>query len=152
MIKAVLPVMKAQHTGAVVNVLTLAAVKPFEGEADYATANGALGTATRVLAEELGKYNIRINGARMGWLWGTSVQSWVKDQAAAENVSEEQVIEGIAGRILSRVNPPDEECARSVLFFLSDYSKMATGSVLDVNGGEYMAPDPQADTVLSWCA
>jgi NAD(P)-dependent dehydrogenase (short-subunit alcohol dehydrogenase family) len=113
MVKACLPTMKAQRSGAVVNILTIGAVKPFQGEADYATAKGALGVATRMLAHELGQYNIRVNGVRMGWLWGTKVEGWI---------------------------PPDEECAKSVLFFLSDYSKMATGAVMDVNGGEYMPP------------
>lgn len=140
MIKAALPIMKKQGGGAVVNILTLAAVKPFEGEADYATAKGALGTATRVLAHELGKYNIRLNGARMGWLWGTSVEGWVREEAAAHKVSEQDVIKGITDRIPLRAIPPDEECAKSVLFFVSDYSKMATGTVIDVNGGEYMSP------------
>ncbi|MDB5396174.1 MAG: oxidoreductase [Rhodospirillales bacterium] len=140
MIKAVLPAMKQRHAGAIVNVLTLAAVKPFAGEADYATAKGALGTATRVLAEELGKYNIRVNATRMGWLWGHSVKNWVRMQSEADGVPEQQVIDQIANRIPLKVIPPDEECAKSVLFFVSDYSKMATGGLLDVNGGEYMTP------------
>ena len=46
----------------------------------------------------------------------------------------------IAARIALGVIPPDEDCAKSVLFFVSDYSKMVTGASLDVNGGEYMAP------------
>jgi NAD(P)-dependent dehydrogenase (short-subunit alcohol dehydrogenase family) len=140
MIKACLPTMKAQHSGAVVNILTIGSVKPFEGEADYATAKGALGTATRLLAHELGRYNIRVNGARMGWLWGSKVQGWIKEQAAAASVSEQQLIDEIAGRIPLKTIPPDEECAKSVLFFLSDYSQMATGAVVDITGGEYMPP------------
>ncbi len=140
MIKAVLPTMKRQHGGAIVNVLTLAAVKPFAGEADYATAKGALGTATRMLADELGKYNIRVNATRMGWLWGHSVKNWVRMESEAQVVPEQQLIDQIAGRIPLKVIPPDEECAKSVLFFVSDYSKMATGALLDVNGGEYMTP------------
>jgi len=33
----------------------------------------------------------------------------------------------------------DEDCAKSVLFFVSDYSKVISGASIDINGGEYMA-------------
>jgi NAD(P)-dependent dehydrogenase (short-subunit alcohol dehydrogenase family) len=85
-------------------------------------------------------YNIRVNATRMGWLWGYSVKNWVRMESEANGVPEQQVIDGIAGRIPLKVIPPDEDCAKSVLFFVSDYSKMATGGLLDVNGGEYMTP------------
>lgn len=140
MVKAVLPAMKGQGGGAIVNVSTMAALKPMTGEADYATAKGALTTATRQLANELGQYGIRVNCTRMGWMWGVPVQGYVAAQAKALGVPEERVIEPIASRIALGVIPPDEECAKSVLFFVSDYSKMVTGASLDVNGGEYMAP------------
>ncbi len=35
--------------------------------------------------------------------------------------------------------PPDEDCAKSVLFFVSDYSRVISGTSIDINGGEYMA-------------
>jgi hypothetical protein len=38
------------------------------------------------------------------------------------------------------VIPPEADCAKAVLAFLSDYSAVITGSSVDVNGGEYMAP------------
>jgi NAD(P)-dependent dehydrogenase (short-subunit alcohol dehydrogenase family) len=140
MVKAVLPAMKRQGGGAIVNVSTMAALKPMTGEADYATAKGALTTATRQLANELGQYNIRVNCTRMGWMWGAPVQGYVAARAKALGVPEQTVIEPIASRIALGIIPPDEECAKSVLFFVSDYSKMVTGASLDVNGGEYMAP------------
>ncbi|HLG85698.1 MAG TPA: SDR family oxidoreductase [Alphaproteobacteria bacterium] len=140
MVKAVLPAMKRQGGGAIVNVSTMAALKPMTGEADYATAKGALTTATRQLANELGQYNIRVNCTRMGWMWGAPVQGYVRGQAKALGVPEAEVIAPIAKRIALGVIPPDEECAKSVLFFVSDYSKVVTGASLDVNGGEYMAP------------
>ena len=140
MVKAVLPTMKRQGGGAIVNVSTMAALKPMTGEADYATAKGALATATRQLANELGQYNIRVNCTRMGWMWGAPVQGYVRGQVKALGVSEAEIIAPIAKRIALGVIPPDEECAKSVLFFVSDYSKMVTGASLDVNGGEYMAP------------
>ena len=34
--------------------------------------------------------------------------------------------------------PPDDDCAKSVLFFVSDYSRVISGVSIDINGGEYM--------------
>jgi hypothetical protein len=39
----------------------------------------------------------------------------------------------------ARRDSPDEECAKSVLFFVSDYARMVTGTSLDINGSQYMA-------------
>ena len=46
----------------------------------------------------------------------------------------------ITDRIPLGVIPPEADCAKAVLAFLSDYSAVITGSSVDVNGGEYMAP------------
>jgi NAD(P)-dependent dehydrogenase (short-subunit alcohol dehydrogenase family) len=138
-IKAVLPAMKRQHSGAIVNITALAAAQPAAGQADYATAKTALEGATRQLAKEFGPYNIRVNSARMGWLWGAPAQHYLEQQAAASGVPLQDVIAPIASRIALGVIPPDEECAKAALFFVSDYSLMVTGTTLDVNGGEYFS-------------
>ena len=139
MIKAVLPAMKRQGGGAIVNVSSRSVVQPIPGENPYVAAKAALEGATRQLALELGPYNIRVNAARMGWLWGAPVQNHFREAAAAKGVPEEQLIDAVRRTIPLGVIPPDEECAKSVLFFVSDYSRMVTGTSMDVNGGQYMA-------------
>jgi NAD(P)-dependent dehydrogenase (short-subunit alcohol dehydrogenase family) len=139
MTQAVLPAMRRQQDGAIVNVSTISTVRPYPGEADYAVAKAALNGLTRQLAHELGPDNIRVNTARMGWLWGTSIQRFMTRKAAAENVPEEQLIRQVEATIPLRRIPPDEECAKSVLMLISDYARMVTGATLDINGGEYMA-------------
>lgn len=137
---AVLPAMKRQSSGAIVNIGTISTVRPWIGEADYAVAKTAMAGLSRQLAAEFGKYNIRVNYVRMGWLWGASIQRFMRREAEVLSRSEESLIAEVAQRIPLGVIPPDEECAKSALFFLSDYAKMVTGATLDVNGGEYMAP------------
>jgi len=137
MIKAALPALKA-NGGAIVNVTALAAVQPAPGQYDYATAKAALEGATRQLAKEFGPYKIRVNCTRMGWLWGAPVQGFLAHQSQATGVSEQDLMAPIVSRIPLGVIPPDEECAKTALFFVSDYATMVTGAVLDVNGGEYM--------------
>jgi NAD(P)-dependent dehydrogenase (short-subunit alcohol dehydrogenase family) len=138
MVRAVLPAMKRQGGGAIVNVSTKSSVRMVAGEGDYGTAKAAMNAATRQLATELGKYGIRVNVARMGWMWGVPVERALERRAAAQGITMDEIKASVAARIpLGRI-PTDDECARTVIFLLSDYSSAMTGAALDVNGGEVM--------------
>ena len=139
MSQAVIEPMKEAGGGAIVNINTMAVKKPMPGEGGYAAAKSAIAGATRTIAKELGRYNIRVNSTFMGWLWGAPVQGYVKHAAKAQGVPEETIIKGITQNIPLGVVPPDEDCAKTVLMFVSDYTKMVTGAALDVNGGEHMS-------------
>lgn len=137
-IRAALPHMKAQGGGAIVNISTLATRKPMIGEGGYAIAKAALGQVTRQLAVELGRYGIRVNQTVMGWMMGAPVQGYIDSMVAAGRKQDDMVAE-IAGRIpLGRI-PPDQDCAKAVLFLLSDLASEVTGAALEVNGGEWLA-------------
>jgi len=138
MIDAVLPHMKARGEGSIVNVSTRSTMQPLAGEGPYVTAKTALLGATRQLAVELGPYNIRVNAPRMGWLWGDPVRAYLGAKAEKRGVSLDEVVAEVVRDIPLGVIPPDEECAKSVLFFLSDYARMVTGTSLDINGGQFM--------------
>lgn len=142
MSQAVIPAMKAQNSGAMVMINTMAVRKPYVlpigGESGYAASKSALATAVKYLAEELGRYGIRVNSAHMGWIWGKPVRDYVRYTAKRQQVTEQQVIDGITANIpLDRIST-DDDCARAALFLVSDYATAITGASLDVNGGEYM--------------
>ncbi len=137
MTQAVVPIMKAQGGGAIVNISSMATVKPHTGEAGYAASKGAMNVVTKYLAAELGASNIRVNVARMGWMLGVPVQNYVTYAAREQGVPEKQFYDGIAANIALRRLVTDTECARVALFLLSDYASAVTGAVIDANGGEY---------------
>ena len=139
MAQAVLPAMKKAGGGAIVNVSTQASVKPFPGEGGYATAKGGLTTLSRQMAKDFGKYGVRVNTTRMGWIGGAPVQGWI-DREVAAGRKREEVVGGVTVDISLGIIPPEDDCARGVLFLVSDYSKAVSGAVLDINGGQYMAP------------
>jgi len=139
MSQAVLPGMKKAGAGAIINVSTQATVKPFPGEAAYAAAKGGLNVLTRHMATDYGQYNIRVNTVRMGWIGGKPVYGYIDAQVEAGG-DRDEIIAGITKNIALDIIPPEDDCARAVLVFLSDYAKVISGTSLDVNGGEYMAP------------
>ncbi len=139
MARAVLPQMKAQGGGAIVNVGTMETRKPLPAHGSYTVPKAALLAATRQLAVELGRYGIRVNTALPGWMWGAPVENYMKNAAAQSGAPIETIKAGISANIPLGHIPPDEECAKSVLMLLSDYASQVTGAALDINGGEYVA-------------
>ena len=139
MAQACLPSMKTTDGGAIINVSTMSTVNPFPGEGAYSAGKGGMNALTRHMAKDFGRYGIRVNTARMGWIGGAPVWGHV-DREVAAGRSREEVVGEITARIPLGVIPPEEDCAKAVLFFVSDFSKVVTGASLDVNGGQYMAP------------
>ncbi len=138
MAQAVLPAMRSTG-GAIVNVSTMSTVNPFPGESAYAASKGGLNAMTRHMAQDFGRFNIRVNAVRLGWIHGAPVRGYIDAQVAGGR-GRDAVIGEITGRIpLGRI-PGEEDCAKSVLFFVSDYAKVVSGASLDVNGGQYMPP------------
>jgi NAD(P)-dependent dehydrogenase (short-subunit alcohol dehydrogenase family) len=140
MVQAVAPVMKAQGGGAIVNVSTMASVKPHAGEVGYAASKGAVNVATKYLAQELGPSGIRVNLIRMGWMLGAPVKAYLEYAAREQGVPEKQIYDAVAANIALRRIVTDDECARAALFLVSDYASAVTGAVLDANGGEFLPP------------
>ncbi|WP_421794055.1 SDR family oxidoreductase [Hydrocarboniphaga effusa] len=139
LVQAVIPQMKRQRSGAIVNINTMAArVVPPLGEAGYAASKGALAVASKFLAKELGPDGIRVNSVHMGWMWGAPVEGYMRWQAEQSGTTVDALVEQVASQIPLRRIPPDEECARAALFMVSDYASVVTGATLDVNGGHYM--------------
>jgi 3-oxoacyl-[acyl-carrier protein] reductase len=60
-IQAVIPVMKAQGGGKIINVVAPSALRGSFGVADYAAAKGGIIALTRNAASELKPYNIQVN-------------------------------------------------------------------------------------------
>ena len=105
----------------------------------YAASKGALSTATKILAKELGPKGIRVNSVYMGWMWGPPVEMYVNFTAESMGVKPKDVIDGVTKDIPLGIIPDDSDCANAALFLISDLAKVITGANLDVNGGEFMS-------------
>jgi NAD(P)-dependent dehydrogenase (short-subunit alcohol dehydrogenase family) len=135
----VVPVMKKQGKGAIVNINTLVERKPLPMQAAYATSKGALTVATRMLAKELGEFGIRVNSVAMGWMWGPPVEGYINGAAKQAGVTPDEIIADIVKDIPIGRIPDDADCANAALFFASDLSAVVTGANLNCNGGEFMS-------------
>ena len=135
--QAAIPHLKVAGNGAIVMINSMVTRIPQAMQGGYATSKSALTSATANLALELGKYNIRVNTAYMGWMYGPPVESAIKMMAKAAGTDFETEKAKIESGIALGKIPDDADCAKAAIFLASDYACAITGASLDVNGGEF---------------
>jgi len=109
--------------GRIVNVVSLSGQKGQAGQVNYAAAKGAVIAATKSLALELGKKNVKVNAVAPGFI----------KTDMTEDIPEKDFRMLIPMR---RFGKP-EEVATVVGFLISDKASYITGEVISVNGGLY---------------
>ncbi|HTU37341.1 MAG TPA: SDR family oxidoreductase [Acidimicrobiales bacterium] len=139
MTRAALPSMRERGGGSVVMVASMVARQPQPVQGGYAISKGALLTATRVLAFELGPSNVRVNAVVPGWMAGPSVDIYIEMTSTGRGVPAQVVVDELNARVpLGRI-PSDQDVAGAVVYLASDLSSAMTGQALDTNGGEIFA-------------
>lgn len=124
-VQAVLPQMKAQKIGKIINISTNLVYNPVVTYYDYTTAKSALIGLTRNLAAELGQYGIRVNLLTGGLLKTTD----------ASRLTTEEVFDYIATTTPLRQATSVADFANAVLLMASDLSAAITGQSIAVDGG-----------------
>ena len=128
MCQGVLPIMKKQSQGSIVNVISNLVERPIVPYHEYNTAKTALMGYSRNLAAELGSFGIRVNCVAPGLVYPTDASRTTKEEL------KEMII---AQTPLRRIASP-EDIAGPVLFLASDWSQFMTGQTLYVDGGFVM--------------
>ena len=131
MSRLVLPVMRAQGGGVIINNASDWALVGAPAVVAYCTSKGAVVQMTRAMAIDHAGENIRINAVCPG---DTFVERWVKEgfYRVSGGVSEAEArkTDLPIGRVAETI-----EIARAVLFLASDESSFMTGATLVVDGG-----------------
>jgi NAD(P)-dependent dehydrogenase (short-subunit alcohol dehydrogenase family) len=135
--QAVLPHLKEQDDSRVIMINSMAVLKIEELYGAYAASKGALATATKTLARELGPHGVRVNAIHPGYIWGTSVEWYLNHLAEEQGRTFEEVYGEIAGETCLKYLPSSEEIAGAVVFFASPLAKAVTGQALSVNAGHW---------------
>jgi len=139
MTRAALPFMRERGGGSVVMVASMVARQPQPVQGGYAISKGALLTATRVLAYELGPSGVRVNAVVPGWMAGPSVDMYIQMTSDGRGVPPQVVIDELNARVPLGHIPSDEDVAGSIVYLASDLSSAMTGQTVDTNGGEIFA-------------
>ena len=122
--KPVLKQMIAKRHGRIINMASLSGLKGVAGQCNYAAAKGGLISATRSLANEVGRKGITVNSVAPGYV-RTDMTSDLNESELKKDIP------------LNRFGEP-EEIAELVGFLASDAAGYITGECISINGGLFM--------------
>ncbi len=130
-VNAVLPHMRAQGGGAIVNIASVSAFIAQPEFVPYNASKGAVAQLTRCLAMDLAPDNIRVNGICPG-----TIKTRATDRHIASlGLDQEQAYVDFAqDSLMKRMGRP-EEIANGVLFLASDEASFMTGAHIVIDGG-----------------
>lgn len=128
--KAVLPQMRAQGYGKIINIASATVFKGSPMLLHYVTSKGAVVAMTRSLARELGDAGIRVNTLAPGL---TASENTLANPAWQGAVG----ANNIASRAIKREVTPEDLCG-TLVYLASAESDFVTGQVIVVDGGSVM--------------
>lgn len=114
-----------QKRGKIINIASIGAHVGAPGTAAYAASKGGIIQLTKVLAVELGKYNINVNAVSPG----------LTMTAMADYVTKERSNSQDSDRVPLRRLAKPEDIADAVLYLASSGSDYVTGQEIIVDGG-----------------
>ena len=125
--KAVMPAMRKQGSGSIVNISSVVAVAGQPGYLHYVATKGAVLSMTKGLAKEVGPYGVRVNVIAPGFV--------ITDATRNRPVEWQQSF--LKARAISREQRPDD-LVGTTLYLLSDLSGFVSGQTIVVDGGHIM--------------
>jgi len=128
MAQSVVPGMREQGGGAIVNMSSISAFIAQPNRWTYNAAKGAVHTLTKCMALDLAPYGIRVNSVSPAWIWTREV-----DRAAGGDRARWEPVWG-QFHMMERCGEPIE-CAGPILFLLSDDASFITAADLPIDGG-----------------
>lgn len=127
--QAVIPMMKAQGRGRIINLSSIAARNGGgPGSGAYAASKAGVANLTRTLAKELVADNILVNGIAPGVITTPFHDRYTPDD----------VRRALAEQIPMKREGTPEETIGAALFLASKYATYITGEIIEVNGGQRM--------------
>ena len=126
--EAVLPQMRRQAGGRIINISSNLVDSPIVPYHDYTAAKGALVGFTRSLAQEAGAWGVTVNAIAAGLTVGTD-----SSRATTEDMRERIIASTPLGRLATA-----EDIAGAVAMLAGDDAAFITGQTLHVDGGLVM--------------
>jgi len=126
LIRLTAPKMIARGGGSIINIASIAGLRPQPGGLVYSFTKAGLIMMTRVWAMEFGKHNVRVNAIAPGLIQTDFSEYFWKDEEYRKKLEATQPI--------PRVGQP-REIGGLALFLASDEASFITGQTYSVDGG-----------------
>jgi NAD(P)-dependent dehydrogenase (short-subunit alcohol dehydrogenase family) len=126
--KAVFPYLKKQNKGKIINIASSVFFRPLVGYMPYTVCKTAIIGLNRLLAAELGQYNINVNAIAPGS---------ISTEALYTLMSEDDAEQRSKAGLIKRVGQISD-VSGMVVFLASDDSDFITGQTMVIDGGRVM--------------
>jgi len=136
--KHVVPCMKRQGRGCIVNIASVTGKRPLTQRTPYATSKMGVIGLTRTLAAEVGKWKIRVNAVCPGAVTGPRQDQVYAGIMKFTGKTREQVMAERAEMSALKTFVDPAQVASVVAFLCSDDAAMMTGQDLNVSAGAVM--------------
>jgi 3-oxoacyl-[acyl-carrier protein] reductase len=125
--KAVMPAMRSQNSGSILNISSVVAVAGQPGYLHYVATKGAVLAMTKGLAKECGSAGVRVNVIAPGFV--------ITDATKDRPIEWQQSF--LKARAISREQRPND-LVGTAMYLLSDLSSFVSGQTVVVDGGHIM--------------
>lgn len=133
--KAVIPGMKREQYGRIINVISTSVKAPLPGLGVSNTVRGAVANWAKTMANELGPDHITVNNILPGATNTDRLQEIIDKKSATTGKSKLEIIAGMQSSIpLGRFAEP-EEIGAAIAFLATPAAAYITGVALAVDGG-----------------
>lgn len=129
LVRAALPILKGQHGGSLTAITTTQFARHVPMSVLSSAPKAAIESMMQVVAKEYGRFGVRANCVRSGWLAGGKLADGIGGQV------QEKAMQAIVAQIpMAALGDPDDVAA-AVTFLSSRQARYITGDSLTVDGG-----------------
>ncbi len=132
--RAVTPYLKQRRGGRIISASSFAAIIPSIAYAAYASSKAAVASFTRVLAAELGPWEVTVNAYAPGM-----VPTQMNGFTSLPDARQQQLLDTLTLRRWGNA----DDVASLLVFLASAHAGYISGTLIDVSGGKFSVQFPQ---------
>ncbi|MCB0475003.1 MAG: SDR family oxidoreductase [Flavobacteriaceae bacterium] len=133
--QTVIPYMKAEGYGRIVNIISTSVKEPIEGLGVSNTIRGAVGNWSKTLAGEVARFNITVNNVLPGFTMTERLTEIIRIKAEKEGTTIAEMTEIMKNYAPAKRFARPEEIANAIVFLASEAASYITGINVPVDGG-----------------
>ena len=133
--KYVVPVMKRNRRGRIINVSSISGKRPLPNRTPYTASKMAVIGFTRTLAFELGEYGVTVNAICPGATEGPRITNVIENMAKVGNISYEEAEKTFTGPAALKSLVRAEDHAALCVFLASEEAAHMTAQDINVTAG-----------------